>query len=236
MLVIPAELSGVALAYRPFDGTDAAVVDPREIEIEVGPLGFLDDEGEEYLVGPAVVVNWGIAPEWEVVVEGTGVFPRDTGEDEHRFRFEDTAALLKGVLRSGALQDAAGASLAVEGGFLLPTVHGESGMGASAALIVSWRLGRAMLHLNAEAERSRAGKPGLFTGAIVEGPDSWWVRPVGEVSLQGESGDGSVRSVLIGLIARAGGRLTFDAAVRLERGGKFRGHELRAGFTVVLPQ
>jgi len=30
-----------ARAYRPFDGTDAAVADKGEVEIELGPVGFV---------------------------------------------------------------------------------------------------------------------------------------------------------------------------------------------------
>ena len=33
--------STAAFAYRPFDGTDAAVADPNEVEIELQPAGTL---------------------------------------------------------------------------------------------------------------------------------------------------------------------------------------------------
>lgn len=34
-----ASLLDIALAYRPFDGTDAAVADPGEMEVELQPAG-----------------------------------------------------------------------------------------------------------------------------------------------------------------------------------------------------
>lgn len=37
--------SGPAWAYRPFDGTDAAVAAPGEVEIELQPAGRLRDGG-----------------------------------------------------------------------------------------------------------------------------------------------------------------------------------------------
>ena len=36
-----------ALAYRPFDGTDAAVADPKEVEIELQPAGLLQEGSQE---------------------------------------------------------------------------------------------------------------------------------------------------------------------------------------------
>src|ERR1700730_1869720 len=38
--------SGAAWAYRPFDGTDAAVAAPRELEIELQPAGRLREGGK----------------------------------------------------------------------------------------------------------------------------------------------------------------------------------------------
>jgi hypothetical protein len=47
--------SSPALAYRPFDGTDAAVAAPGEIEIELQPAGRLRDETGTSLIAPATV-------------------------------------------------------------------------------------------------------------------------------------------------------------------------------------
>jgi|SRR5450755_4560528 hypothetical protein len=47
--------SDPAAAYRPFDGTDAAVAAPGEVEIELQPAGRLRDESSTSLIAPATV-------------------------------------------------------------------------------------------------------------------------------------------------------------------------------------
>src|SRR5262249_30946073 len=59
-----------ARAFRPFDGTDAAVVNKGKIEIELGPSKYLREESARSLTAPATVVNYGFAPDWEGVVQG----------------------------------------------------------------------------------------------------------------------------------------------------------------------
>src|SRR5438105_15192306 len=63
-------LPDVAVAYRPFDGTDAAVADPGEMEIEFQPAGVLSSNGQKTLVAPATVFNFGLLKNWEAVFEG----------------------------------------------------------------------------------------------------------------------------------------------------------------------
>jgi len=59
-----------ALAYRPFDGTDAAVADPGEMEVELQPAGGKSSGGQKTLIAPATVLNYGFAKGWEAVLEG----------------------------------------------------------------------------------------------------------------------------------------------------------------------
>jgi hypothetical protein len=49
-----------ARAYRPFDGTDASVAKHGDLEIELGPVGYLRQGNERFLVAPAVIVNLGV--------------------------------------------------------------------------------------------------------------------------------------------------------------------------------
>jgi hypothetical protein len=63
-------LSSPAFAYRPFDGTDAAVADLGEFEVEFQPAGRLRDDTGTSLVAPDVVFNYGMMQDWEAVVEG----------------------------------------------------------------------------------------------------------------------------------------------------------------------
>jgi hypothetical protein len=65
-----ASLLDIALAYRPFDGTDAAVADPGEMEVELQPAGGKSSEGQKPLIAPATVLNCGLAKDWEAVFEG----------------------------------------------------------------------------------------------------------------------------------------------------------------------
>src|SRR5258708_7915539 len=44
-----------AFAYRPFDGTDAAVADVGEMEIELQPVGRLRQGSDKTLIAPATV-------------------------------------------------------------------------------------------------------------------------------------------------------------------------------------
>src|SRR5450759_2228633 len=67
--------SGPAWAYRPFDGTDAAVAAPGEVEIELHPAGRLREGGNTALVAPATVINYGLSEGWEAVFEGQGQTP-----------------------------------------------------------------------------------------------------------------------------------------------------------------
>jgi hypothetical protein len=61
---------GDAQAYRPFDGTDAAVAEPGQVEIELGPAQYLQIGSERTLVAPTVVFNYGLAEGWELVLQG----------------------------------------------------------------------------------------------------------------------------------------------------------------------
>jgi hypothetical protein len=64
-----------AWAYRPFDGTDAAVADPGEVEIELQPAGTLWVNAQPALVAPDIVYNYGLIKDWELVLQGTGLTP-----------------------------------------------------------------------------------------------------------------------------------------------------------------
>src|SRR5215475_771458 len=117
-----------AFAYRPFDGTDAAVADVGEAEIELQPAGAKREGSTTTLVAPAVVLNFGFADRWEAVFEGRGETPLSPGGPTN---LVDSGVFLKHVLRPGSLQDKEGVSIATEFGVLLPDSLGASGTGAS---------------------------------------------------------------------------------------------------------
>jgi hypothetical protein len=62
-----------ASAYRPFDGTDAAVANVSEVEIEFQPAGVLRAGSTKALSD--AVLNYGFAERWELVLQGTAQTP-----------------------------------------------------------------------------------------------------------------------------------------------------------------
>ncbi|AYH43248.1 hypothetical protein [Azoarcus sp. DN11] len=220
-----------ALAYRPFDGTDAAVADEGEFELEFSPASYLREGSERSLFAPAVVANFGISEDREIVLEGKLRSRRDTPAEGHRTSLEDTALSLKQVHRRGSLQDGTGPSIASECSVLLPTIHGQSGTGASCAGIVSQRWPMATVHVNAALLLDRKHDWSRFLGAIVEGPGEWSVRPVMEIFAERGVNGARTDSALVGLIWRAQENLSFDLGVRRARSDGENISEVRAGLT-----
>jgi hypothetical protein len=90
-----------ALAYRPFDGTDAAVTDPNEIEIELQPFGWQREDQQKTLITPGVRFNYGFAKGWEFVAEGKFETPPSPSGPSS---FAATGAFLKYVVKPGVRQ------------------------------------------------------------------------------------------------------------------------------------
>jgi hypothetical protein len=220
-----------ALAYRPFDSTDADVAGPGEFELELGPIGWLREGADKFRVAPAVVANLGLPWRSELVLEGQREVGLDPAPGEPQSSIVDTGVFVKTVLREGALQDASGPSVAAEYGILLPEVHGQSGTGASIAGIVSQRWEAGTLHLNTALAWNRAHEPDVFLGAILEGPYSWAVRPVAEVFGEQASGGPRTGSALLGAIWRARDDLTLDVGLRYAHVGEETVREVRLGLT-----
>jgi hypothetical protein len=221
-----------ARAYRPFNSTDAAVADLGRVEIELGPAGLVEEGGDRFVIAPSLVLNWGFAERWEVVLEGRQ-FVRVGGSVPHapRLRVDDNALSLKTVLREGALQDKSGLSVATEVGVLLPAIEGEGGTGVEAALIASQRWEALTVHINGAASWTRAHAPGAFGGVIVEVHDAWRLRPITEVFVEGERDVPFAVSWLGGAIFRFRDDLSFDAGLRLARAGGTGTTEIRLGLT-----
>jgi hypothetical protein len=225
-------LSGSAQAYRPFDGTDADVAAPREIELELGPAGYLREGTEGRLVLPALVFNYGVVPGSEVVLEGRDSWllrrrPQHNGVD-------DVALSLKSVLRSGSLQGRRGLSVALESGLLLAGSHEPPGV--HVASIISQRWSELSLHLNLSNDLLAAPYYQAGAGLIIEGPDAWRVRPVAEILLGHDFGSASLRSgfaesVLVGAIAPYSEAFAFDLGLRYGHTDRQRDEEARLGLT-----
>jgi hypothetical protein len=229
-------LASDARAYRPFDGTDADVVEARRFELEAGPLGYLHEEGQRYLVAPALVGNYGVAPGWELVLEGRNELAYGERAIGQRLRVVDTALSLKGIMRRGALQGADGPSVALEPGLLAPAVGDVPGLGGIVTGIVSFHSEIGSVHLNGAQLLTRGHALAWFTSVIVEGPDSWTARPVAEVlataSYRLPSASAIERTALLGAIVSVDDDWTLDAAVRAGWSEGLPLQEVRLGFTL----
>src|SRR6202171_3129904 len=186
-----------ARAYRPFDGTDAAVAKKGEMEIELQPAGRWRDESGPSLIAPATVINYGLSDDWEAVFEGQG---QTLLSPPGPLSLTAAGAFLKHVLVPGSLQDKTGPSVATEFGVLLPDSTGSSGVGASLAGIVSQRWDWGTIHLNAETALTRDHHADVFLGGIIEGPSTWTIRPVADGFYEKEFGVEETISGLVGVI------------------------------------
>lgn len=221
-----------AAAYRPFDGTDAAIAAKGEVEIELQPAGRLRDESGTSLIAPATVFNYGLSEDWEAVLEGKGQTPLSPAGP---IALMAAGAFLKHVIVPGSLQEKTGPSVATEFGVLLPDSTGDSGVGASLAGIVSQRWDWGTIHLNGEAALTRDHRADLFVGTILEGPSKWMVRPVAEVFYEKKFGQQETVSGLVGLIWQVSDKLSFDVAFRHALTDGHPVNEVRAGLTFGFP-
>jgi hypothetical protein len=217
-----------AAAYRPFDGTDAAVANLNEVEIELQPAGGRQQGPQSTLVAPEVVFNYGFADRWEMVLQGQVETPLSPGGPS---TLAATGAFLKYVIQPGVLQDKSGISIATEFGPLLPGVNTEPGVGFSWAGIVSQRWDWGTAHFNVETNLTRDQHGEAFLDAILEGPSKWKVRPVFEMFYDKIWTQSETRSVLLGAIWQVKDDLSFDAAFRYALVNGHAVNEIRAGLT-----
>ena len=68
-LVLLCLLAPSAWGYRPFVSTDAAVVDSKEVEIELGYFTLERTQGENTFTIPSLVLNYGLLTNVELVGE-----------------------------------------------------------------------------------------------------------------------------------------------------------------------
>jgi len=218
-----------AHAYRPFDGTDAAVADPGEVEVELQPAGAQWSREQNLLIAPAVVYNYGLTENWEAVLESQLQTPFSPSGPT---TLSASGAFLKHIIRPGALQDKVGPSIATEFGVLLPDSNGDSRFGASIDTIVSQRWDWGTAHLNIAAELTRDQRADVFTDVILEGPSKWVVRPVAEFFYEEEFGRAHTLSGLVGAIWQVNDKLSFDVGFRHAVTNGSNVNEIRAGLTV----
>jgi hypothetical protein len=197
--------------YRPFVSTDAAVVDPHEIELELGYFNLEREKQKNTYTTPQIVLNYGLFPNWEVV--GEFVVEKSPGTEA---RLVDPGLFLKSVLKDGVLQNEKGVSIAVEAGPLLPsTVKSQKGVGFEGLGIVSGRLARLTYHLNVGGGINRhQTDPFALWGVILEWSMTTRFRLVGEVNGESVRKTRADNSGLFGCIWQPWSPVSLDAGVR----------------------
>ena len=221
---------GDAQAFRPFDGTDAAVAETGEIEIELGPVEYLRDASERMLFAPDLRVNYAFMPNWEASLEGDVTHGLTAGVPGTSLI--EGEALLKGVLREGSLQEKPGPSVPTEFGILLPGVNDEHGTGAILTGIASQRWDWATVHFNAQIALTREQQhANYFFDTIIEGPHDWPVRPVAEIFYESDVSVFRTGSALIGAIWQVKDNIAVDFGLRGARINDRTAGEIRAGVT-----
>jgi hypothetical protein len=239
-LIVPAVSAAMfcssrAQAYRPFDGTDADVAELGSFELEMGPAHWYDRAGQQSLLTPVTVLNFGILPGTELVIDFRGSVALGPLNGRSRAALLGTDIVVKHVLRDGILQGKSGLSVALELGPLTPEINGNDAFGASSDLILSYRWDWGTVHFNEWPSYSRRHNLDLFSGVIVEGPHDWVVRPVTEVFYEKEFSAERTVSGLIGVIWTAKDSFVLDLGLRGARIGRDNAAEARLGFTWTIP-
>ncbi|MGH7436083.1 MAG: hypothetical protein ACRENE_10455 [Polyangiaceae bacterium] len=229
-----------AFAYRPFDGTDADVAEQGSFELELGPAHWYYQSGQDslhghYLIAPATVLNLGILEDTELVVEFANFVALGPLDGRPAASLLETDVLLKHVFREGSLQGKSGPSFAIEAGPLTPEINGSNAFGASLDAIVSYAWRGGAIHFDERPSYTRDHTFDVFSGAILEGPHDWVVRPVCEIFYETEPSGSGTQSVLVGAIWTAKESFVVDLGLRGARIGEDRAAEVRLGFTWSLP-
>jgi hypothetical protein len=220
---------GEVKAYRPFDGTDAAVAETGEIEIELGPVEYLRAGAVRSLLAPDLRINYGFIQGWEAALEGKLTHGLTAGIPGTSL--VESQALLKGVLHEGSLQEKPGPSIATEFGVLLPGANDQHGAGGVLNGIVSQRWDWGTVHLNVQVELTRQQHADYFLDSIIEGPHDWPVRPVAEIFYESDVSLFRTGSALVGAIWQVQDNIAVDFGLRGARISGQTAGEIRAGVT-----
>jgi hypothetical protein len=223
-----------ACAYRPFDGTDADVAEPHEWEFEMQTVGYYRIGTSQY-VDPGGVLNYGLVPRVEIVLQGFGFVPYDAQIGPSKFT--ETGLFAKVVWREGCLQEKDGPSFATETGPLLPTINDTKGFGAYWGSILSTCIADTVIaHWNTEVQiLPQTYDLDLFGGVILEPASKFVVRPVAEFFVEHDFGGMQTYSGLAGAIWQVSEKLALDVAVRGALISQQPVGELRAGFSLAVP-
>ena len=180
-------------AFPPYRTTDADTADPRTLELRIGAVKVDWDRGHSEILSPLLRANLGIGGKFEIISE-LEYSPR-TGE------LGDGALGAKWIPvyngRTGA---------GIETLVLLPVRPGDRGSGIESQLVVTRRLDKLRLHLNAGGfhdSRIAPAQNGWRCSALVEFELGDW-RPGLEIFAKQVSGEKVDMRLGAGAIAKYG--------------------------------
>jgi len=221
-------LTTPALAYRPYDSTDADVAEDDELEFEFGWRHAELEAGG--LTGIGAVFNLGVGRDREIVAEGEWQRWQPTpGAAESGV--EDVGLFLKQVHRRGSLQGEPGISIASECGALIPRRHEEAGVGAECLLIASHETSAIAIHINAGVAYETDHRWARSVGLIVERAGHRRLKPGIELLHERSEGDRSEIAMLVGLTWTVSEDCALDVAFRRQLQPSSDSHEWRLGLT-----
>ena len=177
---------------------------------------------------PAAVFLFGLGSDQEVGEQASVNRERESPLLPAHTRFADAAITYKRVLRNGAMQDEAGASIALECFSAPPARSGErTAFGCAGLASQSWD--PMITHINAGLAQTREHSTARLGSFFAEGPYVWKWRPGIELRWAGDSAGNRERSALAGVVYTAADSLQFDAGWRVGRASGEKVRELRLG-------
>ncbi|MCA9668376.1 MAG: hypothetical protein KC503_22450 [Myxococcales bacterium] len=215
-------LAAPARAYRPFETTDASVSYLWQLTIEAAPASFLYNTlGDTSSLAPTLVLSFGLPLNFELGAGSRLLISLPDADGERTASFVTNTLTLKKIFIEGSMQDLKRRriSLGAEMNLLLPSTNTSEQVGFEAVLTMSHVWPDVLcFHLNAAGGIARAGGAGsFFAGLALEGGWSWPMRPVLELSWRYVDGQGSIPTVLGGMIMPLNIDTWFDVAARWAR-------------------
>ena len=215
-----------AFAYRPFDGTDPAVAEPGEIEIELQPAGVLRESSQTTLIA---------RHRDQLRLSPKIGKPSCRDRSKRRYRrgpssLSAAGLLLKHVLRPGSLQNMSGPSVATEFGVLLPDTIGDWVL-VQACAESSRNAGTGAPFISTQRPRSRASIMAMSSSEA-----SWKVRRNGQCDgwwkcSTRKNWQSHTISGLVRAIWQVRDNLSFDVGVRHALTNVHSVNEVRVGMT-----
>ena len=223
--------SGQALAYRPFDGTDAAVAEPGEMEIELQPVGvpwIVSNNTDRARHGDQLRLRQELGSH----IAGTG---RNAALAPWSKQFVADRGVPEACPRTGKSSGQAGAERRNRVRCSLARYARRFRIWCECGRDCLATLGLGAIHFNAAATLTREQHADVFVGGILEGPAKWTVRPVAELFYEEELGHSHTVSALIGAIWQVRDNLSFDVGLRHAQINDHSVNEVRLGMTFGFP-